>query len=795
MAGPSAPPSARGARPPPPYPDAKHGDYRINGVLPFAKARKENPRALAEAVVAKLAGHEALAKAEVAGPGFVNLTLDPAWLARTLGAGGATLERAATPEKVVIDFSSPNIAKQMHVGHLRSTILGQALVRILRALGHEVVGVNHLGDWGASSGCSSSAGAFGDEAPSPPRPSTSSSASQARLRPGEGRRGLRRARAELAKLQSGSAAHLARWRTFVDASLAALEATYRRLDVAFDLYRGESAYHDELAGVVDLLVGKGLARESEGALGVFFAELPGAPPDLAKIKEPWLVRKRDGAYLYATTDVAAVFHRSGRSEGQLAGDRLLYVVDARQGLHFRQLFAVARMLGVTAKLEHVSFGAILGQDGKPLKTRDGGTISLASLLDESIARAKARIVEEGLEVAAEDLDAVARAVGIGAVKYADLRQNRASDYVFDWDKMISFKGNAGPYLQYAYARARSVLRKGETTPDAARGAPLRLDAPEELSLGKTLVRFAEVVHAAADTSQPHLASDPPYAPARYFSSFYEACPVLRSGRAPRLAARAHGARGGPARRGPAPPRARDDRAHVMRASPPRCLASSPAPPPPSARSPWPAAARRPRRHRPDGRARHAGREHPTAPPRLRRRVDEWAHVRRPHARRVAEAEILELLAPAGDATSFRPRRRHRLLHHAAAPPRAGSSRSTSSRRWSPTRETAPRRRAHERRACHRDDDAGRPRPADRRARWTSTTTSTTAWRTSGAPRRSSRPRGGSPSSTSREDSPMGPPPDLRLSADVIVAEMGRAGYTLAQRSDALPYQFVLIFRR
>lgn len=514
-----------------PTQDAKHGDYQINGVLPFAKARKENPRALAEAVVAKLAGHEALAKAEVAGPGFVNLTLDPAWLARTLGAGGATLERAATPEKVVIDFSSPNIAKQMHVGHLRSTILGQALVRILRALGHEVVGVNHLGDWGTQFGLLIvGMEAFGDEAAlaAAPIDELERVYKLASAQAKDDEAFAERARAELAKLQSGSAAHLARWRTFVDASLAALEATYRRLDVAFDLYRGESAYHDELAGVVDLLVGKGLARESEGALGVFFAELPGAPPDLAKIKEPWLVRKRDGAYLYATTDVAAVFHRSGRSEGQLAGDRLLYVVDARQGLHFRQLFAVARMLGVTAKLEHVSFGAILGQDGKPLKTRDGGTISLASLLDESIARAKARIVEEGLEVAAEDLDAVARAVGIGAVKYADLRQNRASDYVFDWDKMISFKGNAGPYLQYAYARARSVLRKGETTPDAARGAPLRLDAPEELSLGKTLVRFAEVVHAAADTSQPHLVSDHLYALARDFSGFYEACPVLRS---------------------------------------------------------------------------------------------------------------------------------------------------------------------------------------------------------------------------------------------------------------------------
>lgn len=520
--------------------DPRHGDYQVNSAMALGKALGKNPREIGAAIAARLAEHEAIQKAEVAGPGFVNLTLDDGWLGKQLSVASADHERdgiplTEKPERVVVDFSSPNIAKQMHVGHLRSTIIGDALQRLLRQVGHEVIGDNHIGDWGTQYGLLlAGMREIGD-----PKALEDSAIDElervykeASARAKEDEAFAERARGELAKLQSGDAENLALWRKFVDTTRRELDRAYARLGVSFDEWLGESAYNDQLPGVVAALVSRGFAKKDDGAIGVFWNELDPQllEPEFTKLKkqsEPFLIQKRDGAFLYSTTDIATVEYRKER----FRTERALYVVDARQHLHFTQLFAVAKLLGITMKLEHVSFGTVLDETGKPLKTRDGKAITLASLLDEAEARALARIdegVAEGkLQVSAEERLSVARAVGIGAVKYADLRQNRASDYQFDWDKLVSFQGNAGPYLQYAYARINSIFDKAGVALDGAEGA-IVLDAPEAARLGRVLVRFGEVVHQAAESSLPHLLTDHLYEVARAFMAFYEACPILRA---------------------------------------------------------------------------------------------------------------------------------------------------------------------------------------------------------------------------------------------------------------------------
>ena len=300
-----------------------------------------------------------------------------------------------------------------------------------------------------------------------------------------------------------------------------LDVIYARLDVHFDQWLGESAYEPMLPGVVQMLLDRGIAREDEGAVCIFFDD----DPDLARVKTPMIVRKRDGAYLYGTTDIATLLDRRDR----FGAERVLYVVDQRQALHFKQLFSTARKLGITAQLEHVSFGSVLGADGKPLRTRDGGTIKLGELLDEAQARARARIVDEGIQVGESELVSLAATVGIGAVKYADLSQHRTSDYRFDWDKMISFKGDAGPYLQYAHARICAIFRKGELDPERDFAGVVPVLAHEaEIALAKRLLRFADVVHQATEASLPHLVCEHLYALAKTFSTFYEQCPMLTS---------------------------------------------------------------------------------------------------------------------------------------------------------------------------------------------------------------------------------------------------------------------------
>jgi arginyl-tRNA synthetase len=509
--------------------DAKHGDYQVNGVLPLAKREKKNPRELAELVAKELEKDSAFERVDVAGPGFVNLRLSSAWLAEQLAgsAVGTALEPVTKAETIVVDFSSPNIAKQMHVGHLRSTILGAAVVGLLRAVGHKVLGDNHLGDWGTQFGLLIvGMRRFGTEEALEKTPIEELERvyKLATAAAKEDEETAAEARAELAKLQSGDAANRALWQRFVDVTRKSLDAIYMRLGVTFDLWLGESFFDPMLPGTCKLLEEKGLARSDQGALCVFFGDVEGAPEELKKLKEPFIVRKSDGAYLYASTDVATALYRNET----LKSCRNLYVVDARQGLHFKQVFALAKLLGLPQRFEHVSFGSVLGEDGKPLKTRDGKAITLASLLDEAESRAAARIREEGLDVPEEELFATARAVGIGAVKWADLKQNRTSDYVFSWEKLISFKGNSGPYVQYAHARVTSLFRKGDIDRASYLSGLVTLVAPEERELAKRLAVFADVVHAAAETAQPHLLCDHLYELARVFSGFYEACPVLKA---------------------------------------------------------------------------------------------------------------------------------------------------------------------------------------------------------------------------------------------------------------------------
>ncbi|RLB49582.1 MAG: arginine--tRNA ligase, partial [Deltaproteobacteria bacterium] len=469
------------------------------------------------------------------------LFLDPLWIGARLGddlrdTESLGIEAVEIPQKVVVDFSSPNIAKQMHVGHLRSTIIGDALCRLLRAVGHDVIGDNHLGDWGTQFGLLIvDMREWGDE--------TALEADAivelervyrlASAKNKDDEAFADAARAELKKLQDGDADNRALWERFVNATRVALDRVYDKLDVSFDEWLGESAYDAALPGVIDLLLEKGIAREDDGAICVFWNDRKESvvPKRLKKQRNaagdptPFIIRKKDGAYLYSTTDVATVLHRRDHFEC----DRAIYVVDSRQGPHFDQLFTIMALLGVEMRLEHVGFGVVLDTTGKPIKTRDGKTITLESLLDEGVERAKAFLLEneDRLRIEPGKLDEVAAAVGIGAIKYADLHQNRNTDYQFDWEKMISLSGNSGPYINYAYARVMNIFVKGGVALEDATGA-IALVAPEELVLGRLLLRYGQVVHAAAETCLPHLICDHLYEVARAFSAFYEACPVLKS---------------------------------------------------------------------------------------------------------------------------------------------------------------------------------------------------------------------------------------------------------------------------
>ncbi len=509
-----------------PTANPQFGDYQANGVMAAAKARRMNPRELAKQVVSLLNSVEVPATIEIAGPGFINFRLDPVWLGRTLLATALDerlcIEHVAQPETIVLDFSAPNIAKPMHVGHIRTTIIGDALARILRFLGHTVITDNHVGDWGTQ---------FGmlivgyrtvlDRAAYERDPLAELEriykVIQAKTKADPAV--ASQAREELAKLQKGDPDNLALWREFTTVSREVFERIYTRLGIQFDHWLGESFYNPFLSDVVQELQDKGLARPSEGAICIFYDD----DPELADT--PFLIQKQDGAFLYATTDLATIKYRAETFHP----DRIIYVVDSRQQLHFKQLFATARHWGYTMILEHVGFGTILGEDGKPIKTREGEPVKLEALLDEAEERARTIVRDKNPSLSEEEHGHIARVVGIGAVKYADLMQNRSADYRFSWDKMLALDGNTAPYLQYVYARIRSIFRKGElgdwrSEPNMA----VRLLAPEEQDLAKQMIRFGDTLLEVERTYKPNVLAGFLYELATKFNLFYQAHAVLKA---------------------------------------------------------------------------------------------------------------------------------------------------------------------------------------------------------------------------------------------------------------------------
>jgi arginyl-tRNA synthetase len=513
-----------------PAQDARFGDYQANCAMSLAKQLGPNVRArdVAERIAKALDLGDMLGPPEVAGPGFINLRLRNDWLAAQLQHMAADerlgVEPAQPPRTFVIDYSSPNVAKPMHVGHLRSTIIGDALARLLRFLGHKVTSDNHLGDWGTQFGMilwgwkhhrdeqAYAADPVGELA-------RLYRLVQTRISRGdeEGRGVEEAARAETAKLHAGDPENRRLWGEFIPHCLAAIQAMYDRLDIHFDVQLGESFYDPMLPDVVAALQDRGLAVESRGALCVF----------VEGKDAPVIVRKSDGAFTYSTSDLATVKYR----KEHFNPSTVLYVVDHRQGDHFLPMFDVARRWGFgDMELLHVAFGTIKGRDGKPYKTREGDVVGLESLLDEAVARARKVVDENSPELDPAARQGVAEIVGLGAVKYADLCQNRTSDYVFDWDKMLAMDGNTATYMQYAYVRNRGIFRKGDVDVDQFRSAPppVVLEAPEERALGVQLLRFQEALDAAAAEYKPNFITAYLWDLAKAYSVFFVNCPVLKA---------------------------------------------------------------------------------------------------------------------------------------------------------------------------------------------------------------------------------------------------------------------------
>ncbi|HIJ51925.1 MAG TPA: arginine--tRNA ligase [Planctomycetes bacterium] len=544
--------------------DPKFGDYQANGVMALAKKIKTNPRKLAEQVVSNLDIADICEPPEIAGPGFINLRLKSDFITGRLLQINADvenrlgIEKEAQPRTIVVDFSCPNIAKQMHVGHLRSTVIGDCICRMLEFLGHNVIRQNHIGDWGLQMGMVVQAietACFNLTSNDKYLLSLLSENPQKWENESLKRIDLNleqleslyiktnkaleighpdfeeRIRRLLVGLQHGETGCLIFWSKARDITLKECQRMYNLLNVTLtgkDI-RGESFYKDDLHEVVDKLLKSKIAEKSEGAVCVF--------PDGFKNKEgqrlPFIVQKSDSAYLYATTDLAAIRYRIN----ELKADKIVYVTDARQKLHFEMLFATARMakwVGDDIELSHVMFGSVLGDDGAPLKTRSGENVKLKELLDEAVERAKAVVEEKNPNLPADKKQKIAEAVGIGAVKYADYSNNRTSDYVFSFDKMLAMDGNTAPYMQYAYARIKSIERKAQTkdVDIATELAGLeRLDLTElaELELAKYLIRYGEAIDAAVSDYRPNYLTAYLYELAQKFSAFYTNCPVLDAG--------------------------------------------------------------------------------------------------------------------------------------------------------------------------------------------------------------------------------------------------------------------------
>jgi len=515
---PSAPPAVACQNP-------DFGHYQSNWALVGAKSLKKNPRELAQSLVDFSRDAEFLESSEIAGPGFVNFRFTRKCLEDSLTAlvrdPACGISPAPQPRTIVIDFSSPNVAKEMHVGHIRSTILGDALARIISAKGHRVIRDNHIGDWGTQFGKLILGYKERGRPALPPGDAleilqeiyqSTHQACEADATK------LENARAELKALQDGDPENLAIWQEIRESSQAAFEAIYDRLGVRFDYSLGESFYNPWLTETVEDLRAQGIAQSSEGATVVFF--------DRADLKEfPFLIQKSDGAALYSTTDLATLRYRYR----EWKADEAIYVTDGRQQLHFKQLFETAKRWGIPIDCHHVWFGAILGPDKKPLKTREGTPLKLKTLLDEAEARSLAILQSKRPDLSEEAAAPMARIIGVGSLKYADLAQNRNLDYVFSWDKLLSFDGNTAPYLLNAYVRTRSILRKAEFSRDQESShIPILLETQVEQALARHLLEFSNTVDAVLVEYRPHLLCQYLYELAGLFHRFFEHCPVLRA---------------------------------------------------------------------------------------------------------------------------------------------------------------------------------------------------------------------------------------------------------------------------
>lgn len=506
------------------------GDYQANGVLGAAKKLSMNPRELATKVLENLDISTIAEKVEIAGPGFLNIHLDSHWLAHqaesALCSGTLNIEKVTAPETVVIDYSSPNLAKEMHVGHLRSTIIGDSVARVLEFLGHQVIRQNHVGDWGTQFGMLltyMSELENDEQTLSMQLTDLEQFYQAAKQRFDSDAEFARKSRENVVRLQSGDPEFLKRWQQFIEISLQHCEEIYQRLNVLLtrEDVMPESAYNNDLPQVVADLDKAGLLTEDQGAQCVFLDEFKGKDNRIL----PMIVQKSDGGYLYATTDLAALRYRYQ----QLGMTRGLYFIDARQSLHMKQVFAVGKKAGFvpeTIQLEHMAFGTMMGEDGTPFKTRSGGTVKLIDLLDEAQQRAFSLVTEKNPQLdEATRLD-IARKVGIGAVKYSDLSKNRTSDYIFSWDAMLSFEGNTAPYLQYAYTRIQSIFRKaGNYNSDI----PIQLNEAAERQLVLKLLQFSEAIDSVAKDGAPNLLCNYLYALSGQFMHFYEACPIMKAG--------------------------------------------------------------------------------------------------------------------------------------------------------------------------------------------------------------------------------------------------------------------------
>jgi arginyl-tRNA synthetase len=510
-----------------PATDPRFGDYQTNAAMVLAKQRGENPRSIAGQIIALFGASEMVETPSVAGPGFINFTLRSAAVAQKtveiLKDERLGVPRTESRKRIVVDFGSPNVAKPMHIGHIRSIVLGDALARIASFLGHDVIRDNHIGDWGTQFGMVIYGWKYLLDPQSLARDPI---AELVRVYKETNERAthdlaVREAcRQELVKLQSGDTENLSIWKECVELSMQDFSRTYELLNIHYDLQHGESFYNDRLPGTVEQLVKSGIAEMSEGAVVVFFRDIP----ELAD--KPCIIRKRDRGFNYATTDIATVDYRVN----DLKADAVWYVVGAPQILHFKQIFEIARREGYTADFRHIVFGSILGEDRKLMKTRSGENVPLRDVLEEAIAQARKISEEKNPGLSEADKIEIARKIGIGAVKYADLSQYRMTDYIFSWDKMLSLQGNTAPYLQNAYVRIRSIFRKaGEL--DGFKPSSLTsiaLNEPAEITLAKRLCQFAEIVPQVLGDFRPNILANYLFELANTFHSFYEACPVLKA---------------------------------------------------------------------------------------------------------------------------------------------------------------------------------------------------------------------------------------------------------------------------